>query len=438
MPADELEIEGMDLTETRPRQPSGGSRQVRTAQRAGLDAGNRENPRPSTILVVEDEANMLDIVSLILEDAGYRVLQATNGQGALSVLQMIKPGLIVSDVMMPDLDGFAFCEQVRANVDLCQIPFVFLTAKGERTSIRYAMQLGADDCLVKPFEPDELLSIVETRLARAAETQAYFERVSADVRKLGIRALSHELRTPLSLIFGYTELLKATGPQMEEEDLQAILHGLFSGTRRMMSLVEDFLLLSRLETGLFAEEIGQTPYWTAEPDEVVGHVADEHKNAASARRVALILRLGASATAIAINEASLREIIWRLVDNAIKFSKQGGGRAILITRQDGDFWVLEVADDGIGIRRDALREVFEPFRQVDRDRMEQQGAGLGLAIVRGLADVFGGRVAVESQPRRGSRFTVHLPLAVEDRASPASSDTDLVGAETLRRMVPKQ
>jgi signal transduction histidine kinase len=99
------------------------------------------------------------------------------------------------------------------------------------------------------------------------------------------------------------------------------------------------------------------------------------------------------------------------VDNAIRFSKKDGGQAMLITRQDKDFWVLQVADNGIGIRRDALPHLFSAFRQVDRDKMEQQGAGLGLAIVRGLAESFGGQVEVESEPGRGSRFTVRLPLA---------------------------
>jgi two-component system phosphate regulon sensor histidine kinase PhoR len=99
------------------------------------------------------------------------------------------------------------------------------------------------------------------------------------------------------------------------------------------------------------------------------------------------------------------------VDNAIKFSKKDGGQAILATRRDRDFWILQAADSGIGIRRDALPYLFDAYRQVDRDKREQQGAGLGLAIVRGLAESFGGQVAVESELGRGSEFTVRLPLS---------------------------
>jgi two-component system, sensor histidine kinase and response regulator len=377
--------------------------------RLASDAAHREAAVPQIVLVVEDDASMLDIISFILEDAGYRVLQARNGDSALSVLQMIRPDMIVSDVMMPEMDGLTFCERVRA--DLSHIPFIFLTARVEKNNVRQGMKLGADDYLTKPFEPEDLLSAVQIRLARAAEARSQFEQIAADVRKQGVRALSHELRTPLSLVFGYTELLKATGPQMDEDDMQTILHGLYSGTRRMKNLVEDFLLYSRLESGLFAEEIDQMSFQTVQPDQVVRREVERFQGAASDQDVTLTLRLGASGETLAIYEASLAEIVRRLVDNAIKFSKKGGGQALVSTHVDGGSWVLQVADDGIGIRRDALPHIFEAFRQVDRDKREQQGAGLGLAIVRGLVEAFGGRITVESLLGRGCRFNVYLPLA---------------------------
>lgn len=378
--------------------------------RVESDAARRKNGALQTILVVEDDASILDIISYILEEAGYRVLQAANGAAGLSVLQMLKPDLIMSDIMMPGMDGLTFCAQVQNDADLAHIPFIFLTAKDDKDDIRQGMKLGADDYLTKPFEPEDLLTAVEIRLARAAKARSHFEQVAADGRKQSIRALSHELRTPLSLVFGYTELLRATGPQMDEEELRTILHGLYSGTHRMKSLVEDFLLHSRLESGLFAEEIGQISLQTAEPDEVVKRVVRELEQAASARNVALMCRPRTSGVTIAIYEASLAEVVRRLVDNAIKFSKPGGGRAVVSTEVNGEQWVLQIADDGIGIRRDALPHIFDAFRQVDRDKREQQGVGLGLAIVRGLVEVFGGRITVESLPGRGSRFAVHLPL----------------------------
>jgi two-component system sensor histidine kinase/response regulator len=376
-----------------------------------MDRPQTNTDSAQTILVVEDEASVLDLITFILEEAGYRVLQAANGAAGLSVLQMIQPDVIVSDVLMPGMDGLTFCERVRADADLAHIPFIFLSARDNKDNVRQGMRLGADDYLTKPFEPEDLLSAVEARLARVAETRSHLEQVVADGRQESIRALSHELRTPLSLVSGYTELLKVTGPQMNDEDLQTILHGLYSGTDRMKHLVEDFLLYSRLESGLFAEEISQASFQTAQPDQVVRRAAKESERAASARDMTLVLHLGAPEQVVAIYEESLVEIVRRLVDNALKFSKAGGGQVVVSTGVDESSWVLHVADDGVGIRRDALPYLFEAFRQVDRDKGEQQGAGMGLAIVRGLVETFNGKVSVESLPGRGSRFTVHLPLA---------------------------
>jgi signal transduction histidine kinase len=374
------------------------------------------NEKKATILVVEDDPSMLEIISFLLEDEDYEVTQATSGEVALSTMKHKTPDLIVSDVMMPGMDGFDFYERVQSEAGWSQIPFIFLTAKGQRTDVRRGMGLGADDYLIKPFEPDELLTAVEVRLTRAAEARAAIDRASSDLSETIIQMLTHEFRTPLALVVGYTDLLESSGSDMDGEERHTILQGLHSGSQRLMQLVEDFLLLSRLESGALARELSQEPRKTDEPDWVVRLVVDEFENLAAARNVSLISRPGASGLSIAVRHRDLLEITRKLVDNAVKFSKDKGGNVMLTTRREGDSWVLEVSDNGIGIRKDALPWVFEAFRQVDRDQMEQQGAGVGLTIVRRLTELYGGSVSVESAPGKGSIFTVHLPLSPQPPA----------------------
>jgi two-component system sensor histidine kinase/response regulator len=364
----------------------------------------------ATILVVEDDPSMLEIISFLLEDEGYKIMQANNGQAGLSVLENHLPDLIISDVMMPGMDGFDFYEHVHDRPEWGQIPFIFLTAKGQRTDIRRGMGLGADDYLTKPFEPEELLSAVRVRLARSAEARAALGKASSDLSERITQTLTHEFRTPLALVVGYTDLLDSSGQDMSEEERQSILQGLHSGTERLIRLVEDFLLLNRLESGALAAEIERETRKTLEPDWVVELVVNQFESQASFRTVELITRLGAAGVTVAVSNRDLTEIIRKLVDNAIKFCKQEGGQVIVSTRQEGISWVLEVADNGIGIRQEALPWIFDAFRQVDRDKMEQQGAGIGLAIVRGLIDVYGGRLEVKSAPSKGSIFSVRLPL----------------------------
>ena len=364
-----------------------------------------------TILVVEDEPQILEIIAFLLEEENFRVLQAIHGEAALSLLDENKPDLIISDIRMPGMDGFTLCEQVRSTPAFAQTPFIFLTAKGERADVRRGMGLGADDYLIKPFEPEELLSAVRVRLARAAETQAAISKVGTELQDQIIHTLTHEFRTPLSLVLGYTDLLESSGPGMNENDFQKALRGLHSGSLRLMSLVEDFLLLSRLRAGIIARELGESPPDPLYPDSVVLQVVQKAQSGASARNVSLEVNSAAPDLQVTIEAQHLAEIVRRLTDNAIRFSKSDGGRVVVTTRHEGGSWVLSIADSGIGIPQEALPRIFEAFHQVDRAKMEQQGAGVGLAIVQGLAEVYGGQVGVTSTLGKGSIFTVWLPLA---------------------------
>ena len=143
----------------------------------GLEAARQ------TTLVVEDEAGIRELVADLLEDEGYRVLEADCGKVALDILHETKPDLIISDVMMPGIDGFGLYEQVHADDAWSQIPFIFLTTRDTHIDRRRGMGLGADDYITKPFEPEELLSAVKVRLARAAERQVAFHRATARLRE---------------------------------------------------------------------------------------------------------------------------------------------------------------------------------------------------------------------------------------------------------------
>jgi signal transduction histidine kinase len=368
--------------------------------------------RGATILVVEDDTSTREMIVFLLEGEGYRVLSAEHAMAALTLLESKRPDLIVSDINMPGMDGFEFCRQVRAQTQLSQIPFLFLSARAQRIDIRRGMGLGADDYLTKPFETEDLLSAIEIRLTRAVETQALIQKASSDVQRQVIQALTHEFRTPLSLVVGYTDLLEATGHEMEGQDFQMILQGLHAGSKRLANLVEDFLLLSKLQTGEVARQASQLSCETFEPGCVVRQVIAAAEPMAAARNIRLTAQDSAEGVTASVGTADLRQIVRRLVDNAIKFTPQGGGPVSANSSVVGDQWQLEVADHGIGIQEKALDWIFEAFRQVDRDQLEQQGSGVGLTIVRGLLEVYDGRIDVESTPGQGSTFTVQLPLVI--------------------------
>jgi cell cycle sensor histidine kinase DivJ len=214
-------------------------------------------------------------------------------------------------------------------------------------------------------------------------------------------------------VVGYTDLLESSGLEMNETEFQAALRGLHTGSGRLVGLVEDFLLLSQLRAGAIANEIAQASPIPIDPDPIVHHVAAQAQNRAAARNVSLVVECTTSSAAVAISGQHLAEIASRLLDNAIKFSKTEGGQVEIACRQTANSWELSIKDHGIGIRHEAFAWLFEAFQQVDRGELEQQGAGVGLAIVRGLVEVYGGRIAVDSTLGKGTTFAVQLPLATE-------------------------
>ncbi len=120
-----------------------------------------------SVLVIDDNTDIRENISEILEMAGYRTFSAENGKKGVEMALKEKPDLIVCDIMMPELDGYGVLHLLRKNADMQTVPFIFLTAKTERTDLRKGMEMGADDYITKPFDDIELLNAIEVRLKKA-------------------------------------------------------------------------------------------------------------------------------------------------------------------------------------------------------------------------------------------------------------------------------
>ena len=176
------------------------------------------------LLIVEDDQAILDGVAIALEAAGYVVMKAINGEDALAQLEKATPDLILSDIMMPVMDGFDFYRALRANSEWELVPFVFITARGDPDQIREGMLLGVDDYLPKPFDTDDVLKVVDTRLRRAIDIREASQREVHMLKGRILRLLNHELRTPMTQIRGYVQLAALEGPELEYDTLAEFRH----------------------------------------------------------------------------------------------------------------------------------------------------------------------------------------------------------------------
>lgn len=368
-----------------------------------------------TILVVDDDETILSSMVDILRLKGYRLLMAANGVQAMNVLQHHIPDLILSDIAMPEMDGYQFFEAVRENPAWVTIPFIFLTARGQQKDIRLGYGLGVDHYITKPFEPDDVLVAVENRLQRTAAIQAATRDEVEHTKQQLMTAFGHELRTPLTYIYGYVSLLQEGHDDMSDEVLDKVLGDAQLGVERLIRLIEDLMLLVNIDSGLTALEIRKYRKEVGIAQSI-GNAMRKLRTKAERWNLSFVLPTDED---LVINGMPdyVESIFERLIDNAIKFSKPGGRITVMAEIQDG-FGVISVHDDGIGIAPDQQKHLFTRFRQIDRQKREQQGVGIGLAIVEGLTQLHGGRIDVVSQPDEGSTFTVWLPIAQEAESDP--------------------
>jgi two-component system sensor histidine kinase/response regulator len=364
------------------------------------------------ILIVEDDAHMREGIQDILETHGYEVWTASDGTEGLQVLETLVPDLIVSDIAMPTMDGYSFYEAVRRNPHQVLVPFIFLTARGGRSDIRQGKSLGVDDYLTKPFDPEDLLMAVEARLKRMTEVRAATQAEKDELRKAILDSLPHELRTPLTYIKGYTNLLLQDASFMNPETLHEALEAIRSGGDRIDSLVEDFVLLVSLDTGEVAFTV-ETACETVDLKPILRAVVSSYQQKAADRQVTIELDLVPPLPPVGVYPPYIADVLGRLLDNAIKFSRREGGLVtVRAWAEKGEVYVA-VEDKGVGLPAAEIPRLFERFHQVDRARMEQQGVGLGLSIALEIVEAHGGRIVVESQVGVGSTFTMILPACVD-------------------------
>jgi two-component system, sensor histidine kinase and response regulator len=359
------------------------------------------------ILVVEDDLAMSSGIRDVLEMNGYRVQLAENGVEGLKALEASRPDLIISDIMMPEMDGFEFLEEVRRHPLWAAVPFIFLTAKGQRPDIRAGKQLGADDYLVKSTDLEDILIVVRAKLDRALTIQQQNRREMDDLKRNLLNMLSHEFRTPLTYITGYVDLIQEG--EWSPDDLQKFLSRIKGGSNRLNRLVEDFLLLVRFETDdarqAYLMDKGQFSNWAG----LITRLFDHQHETAARKHVTLIFNVAPELPLVEAHEGYLENALQRLVDNGLKFARHTGGHLWVQVYAEGAHVCCSVKDDGVGIPADEVTRVFDRFYQINRQRSEQQGAGIGLAIVKSVADLHHGVVTCTSMEGTGSEFVLRLP-----------------------------
>jgi two-component system sensor histidine kinase/response regulator len=355
------------------------------------------------ILVIEDEQDIREKIITILQYEGYQPISADNGQTGITLAKRDLPDLILCDILMPGISGYGVLDELRNDPLTTAIPFIFLTAIATKEDIRYGMTLGADDYLTKPFEVDDLLATIQTRLEKHETTLKQME----DLRLNLSFVLPHEFRTPLNAITGLTELLLTSDREQlpELDEILEIQQLIYNNALRLQRLIENYLLYASLR--LIEYDPEKRRMWQAiEPIETKMAITSAVERKAQKAQRQHDVKVELAEVEARIFEKDLWKIVEELLDNAFKFSEVGTPVRVT-SKTEGDQFILSITDQGRGMSREQIARVGA-YMQFERKHYEQQGLGLGLVLCRLLAQLHGGEVTIESTPNQGTTVNVML------------------------------
>jgi signal transduction histidine kinase len=416
------------------------------------------------VLVVDSKKKDRELLSKMMLSHDFDVSEAGNGYEALEKVEAEPPDIIISDIMMPEMDGFMLIRKIKGNENTKDIPFIFHTASFVSDEDReLGFSLGAARFLKKPLKPGELLGEIDSvrkehkagKLKSAGHEitdKEYLKKYSSGLslklesrvrmleqeiekrkkieyelrnskKKLilakdeALRAssvksdflmkMSHELRTPLNSVLGFSQVLKMKHQGELNEKQEQYVDNIFHSATRLLGMINDMLDLVKVESGEKLPLSIQSFPAVQAIDETLTFI----NYRAAQKKIAIQKEIDPGLGVIEADALRFKQILINLIDNAVKFSKSDGGTVNIAARKNGEMAQFSISDTGIGIKEEDMGKLFDLFYQADSGISRKYGgAGAGLAVTKQLVEEHGGRIWVESKYGEGSTFIFTLPL----------------------------
>ncbi len=379
--------------------------------------------RPPKVLVVDDNEANRALARETLEDEGYEVGVARSGGEALAAFERDVPDCVLLDVRMPDLDGFAVCERIRATAAGAETPILFFTALRDVETFDRALRVGGDDFLTKPVRPTELVIRVNAALQLRrlrAEAREHFDLMKKqrdDLMRLQLQKerlmafVVHDLKNPVnSMDLSAQLLLREAGGSPSTLEAAAQIR---AEARHLTRMILNLLDLSKADEGKLEPKRSQV-----DVAQLVAQIFAELEVGAQARGVTL--RSDVRCAHVEVDEDLLRRLLANLVENALRHAPSRTDVTVTVTAE-GEAAEIRVADAGRGVPAELREKIFDPFIQLEDTRSgSRSGRGLGLTFSRLVAEAHGGTIRVEDASP-GAVFVVTIPPAGSETGPATSS-----------------
>lgn len=379
-----------------------------------------------TILIVDDLVENLTLLSELVEKLGYQNTFAKNGKQAIENVKKYKPDLILLDLMMPVMNGLECCKKLKSEPEYKDIPIIFITASKEEKYLTKAFELGASDYVTKPFQESEIRARIAHQLTicqQAKEIKKKNFELELANKKLSDfnHMICHDLRNPLSNIKGFTRLLEYKSMHKLDAGEQKFLEYINRSTNKISDLIDGLILLSEIKIVNW-----QVCEWV-NLSEMVREILSEFQEENSQRQSEFILQPDLVAYG---NKKLLKIACQNLLSNAWKYSSQKNKTLVKFAAVTKEILIKEkvqvpldilnnlpqnqtiyfIQDNGAGFDASYAMLIFEIFQRL-HTKEEFQGTGVGLAIVKNVIEIHGGKIWSNAKINEGATFYFYLGLA---------------------------
>lgn len=347
------------------------------------------------VLIIEDEIELLEEIGDVLRFEGFQVLKASTGEEGLEQARNKKPDIILCDVVMPGMSGLEVLAKIKQEEDTSLTPFIFITAKSERLSMRRAMDMGADDYIVKPFSRHELINSVRGRLKKVEAIKKALKTFTEDI----VTGLPHEFRTPLNSILGFSKLIQEDTKNYSLDEISDMTGHIYDSGLHLFRLSHKYLtyvdILTNGENLLF-EKVRDLEIFI---EDLAAEVASEYGRLDD-------LSIKVDNHPLSLTKDYVRFALKEIVDNAFKFSEKETGVIIRGAKKD-NFFRIEIVDEGSGIPEEVTARLSLPPMKLNGHVSRK---GMAIFLVLRIIEINGGRVHFFGVRGKGTKVTVDLPV----------------------------
>ena len=371
------------------------------------------------ILIVDDEEINIRLLKAMLHSQGYQFCESLSGEGAFKQIKIQSPDLVLLDAMMPGIDGFEVCWELKQNAKTRAIPVMMVTALSEKEDRIKAMEAGADDFISKPVDRTELLIRTKSllRIKRYSDElyekyEEIFEKNSKlkeleDLKNSLLHMIIHDLKNPLYAISGNIELLLLERSNLSEIQSKAA-HNCLVSCKDLQEMIQQLLDINKMEQGILRldKEITNLPI-------LINDTINQMNLRATDKEISISFTNSNNGGSILLDKGLVKRILANLLANAIRHTPNGGHVKVKLELSEGSTDLrISVKDSGNGIDPYYHQKIFNKFEQTNLKRkgLAVGTAGLGLSFCKMAVEAHGGKIWVESDGKRnGATFRFTIP-----------------------------